>query len=178
MQMNQLHIQNHMAIFHPHTDAFLSFFIKRVWYQHLDKSRPLFSLGEKKRKGISFERALEALATMMERVIWTSASLGLELRNPHADVSQSWQWAPEWEQQSCRVVEEWENYRRSSRVAEWENGWRWSSGRNGRERWEVIVIASITIGSGRIRSNDNIGRGFSYFHQAHGNKPGIDGYTW
>ena len=33
-----------------------------------------------------------------------------------------------------------------------------------------------TIGSGRIRSNDNIGRGFSYFHSAHGIKPGI--YKW
>ena len=36
----------------------------------------LFSRGEKKRKGISFERALEVLATMMEKVIPTSASLG------------------------------------------------------------------------------------------------------
>ena len=61
----------------------------------------LFSSGEKKRKGISFERALEVLATMMEKVISTSASL----RNPHAaEVSQSRQWAAEWEE-SSRVVE-------------------------------------------------------------------------
>ena len=33
-----------------------------------------------------------------------------------------------------------------------------------------------TIGSGRIRSNDNICQGFSYFHSTHGTKPGIDGW--
>ena len=58
-------------------------------------------------------------------------------------------------------------------MGEWKEMEQW-------EKWERKVGGNCsinTIGSGRIRSNDNIGRGFSYFHPAHGIKPGIDGYV-